>query len=176
MPVTSRRSRLFGTVAVALLAAAGLAGLWLQAIQQPANHPQAEMAATAVSRLDGGQSPDAVIPTHHIDLANSGDPYLIVVDPQRAVLASSASLGGAVVLPPQGVFDNVRAHGEERLTWAPADGVRSWIVVDSYRGGFVVAGRTASDGEQSAYLLVFWGGIIALGLAAGGAAWLLLIR
>ena len=159
-----------------LLAAAGLAGLWLQAIQQPANHPQVEMAATAVSRLDGGASPSAVIPVHSIDLAQSQDPYLIVVDPQRQVLASSASLGGEVVLPPQGVFDNVRSHGEERITWAPADGVRSWIVVDSYRGGFVVAGRTASDGEQSAYLFMFWGGIIALGLAGAGAAWLFLIR
>lgn len=102
MPVTSRRSRLFGTVAVALLAAAGLAGLWLQAIQQPANHPQAEMAATAVSRLDGGQSPAAVIPTHRIDLASSGDPYLIVVDPQRTVLASSASLGSTTAPPRRG--------------------------------------------------------------------------
>ena len=163
-------------MAFVVLAAAGLAGLWLQAIQQPANHPQAEMAATAVSRLDSGESPTTVVPGNRIDLAQSSDPYLIVVDPQRAVLASSASLGGHVVLPPQGVFDNVRSHGEERLTWAPADGVRSWIVVDSYQGGFVVAGRTATPGEQSAYLLIFWGALAALGLAAVSGLGLLLTR
>lgn len=170
------RSRRLGLVAVVLLAIAGLAGIWLQAVQQPANHPQVEMASAAVSRLDSGESPGAVIPTHRIDLGQSRDPYLIVVDPQRSVLASSASLGGQVVLPPPGVFDNVRAHGEERLTWAPATGLRSWIVVDTYRGGFVVAGRTATDGEQSAYLLIFWGALAALGLAGVAGLALLVTR
>ncbi len=170
------RSRLAGLLAVVVLAAAGLAGLWLQAIQQPANHPQVEMASIAVSRLNGGESPSTVIPAQRIDLAQSQEPFLIVVDPQRTVLASSASLGGAVVLPPRGVFDNVQAHGEERLTWAPAAGVRSWIVVDSFRGGYVVAGRSPSDGEQSAYLLIFWGALAALGLAALSGVGLLLTR
>lgn len=171
-----RRSRLAGLTAVVLLTAAGLTGLWLQAIRQPANHPQVEIAANAVSRLNGGESPSAVVPAHRIDLGQSQEPYVIVADLKHAVLASSASLGGEVVLPPAGVFEYVSAHGEERLTWAPAAGVRSWIVVDSFDGGFVVAGRSPGDGEQTAYLLIFWGAILALGLAVVAGAGLVLIR
>lgn len=170
------RQRFTGLVAVVLLALAGLAGLGEQAVRQPANHPQVEMAATAVSQLDGGASPSAVVPARRVDLAQSQEPFVIVVDAQRAVLASSASLGGQVVLPPQGVFDYVRSHGEDRLTWAPAAGVRSWIVVDAFHGGFVVAGRSPGDGEQTAYLLIFWGSFVSFGLAMAAAAGLVLTR
>lgn len=170
------RSRLAGFAAVGVLGLAGLAGLWMQAIQQPANHPQVEMAAAAVSRLDGGESPVAVLPARKIDLAQSTEPFLIVVDPQRSVLASSASLDGQVVLPPRGVFDYVSAHGEDRVTWQPTPYARSWIVVDKFRGGYVVAGRSPSGGEQSAYLLVFWGALAALGLSVLGALALVFAR
>ena len=172
----SSRSRLGGGIALAVLGVAGLAGIFVQAIAQPANHPQAEMAATAVSRLNSGVSPSAVVPTQRIDIGQSTDPYVIVVDSNRTVLASSATLDGQVVVPPSGVFDYAGSHGEDRLTWAPATGVRSWIVVDRFSGGFVVAGRSPGDGEQSAYLLIFWGGLAALGLAVVGAAALFVMR
>ena len=163
-------------MAVAALGLAGVAGVALQAIRQPANHPQAEMAQTAVSRLNAGDSPNAVVPSGKIDIAQSTEPYLIVVDGQRSVLASSASLGGQVVLPPAGVFDYVSSHGEDRVTWTPSGGVRSWIVVDSFRGGYVVAGRSPADGEAAGYLFMFWGALAALGLAAVGAVGLFVVR
>lgn len=161
---------------MALLGLAGAAGVALQAVAQPANHPQAEMAQSAVARLNSGASPAAVVPGGHVDIAQSTNPYLIVLDGKRSVLASSASLDGQVVLPPAGVFDYVTAHGEDRVTWTPADGVRSWIVVDSFRGGYVVAGRSPADGEAAGYLFVFWAGVAALGLAAIGAVGLLVSR
>lgn len=152
--------------AVALLAAAGLGGLSFQALGQPANHPQIEMARSAVSQLEGGASAASVVPARSVDIATSTDPYLIVTDARHDVLASSASLSGAVVLPPPGVFDSVLANGEDRVTWQPAPDVRSWIVVDSYRGGFVIAGRSPSGAEQSGYLLLMWGAFAAIALAA----------
>ena len=161
---------------VAALAAAGLAGLAVQALGQPANHPQIDMARQVVSRLDAGASPADVIPAARIDIATSTDPYVIVTDSQQKVLASSASLAGQSVLPPSGVFDSVKANGEDRVTWQPATGVRSWIVVDSFRGGFVIAGRSPSDSEQSAYLLLLWGSFAALGLAGLGAVSLVVMR
>ncbi|HEY6874837.1 MAG TPA: hypothetical protein VI384_00600 [Candidatus Dormibacteraeota bacterium] len=151
--------------AVAALGLLGVAGVAVQAIAQPANHPQAEMAQSAVANLNSGAQPQAVIPDRSVDIAQSNDPYLIVLDGQRSVLASSASLDGQVVLPPAGVFDYVTAHGEDRVTWTPANGVRSWIVVDSFRGGYVVAGRSPADGEAAAYLFLFWAGLAAIGLA-----------
>ena len=159
------KSRVAGLAAVAALGLAGAAGVALQAIAEPANHPQAEMAQSAVAKLNSGASPAAVLPSGHVDIARSTDPYVIVLDGRRSVLASSASLDGQVVLPPTGVFDYVTAHGEDRVTWTPADGVRSWIVVDSFRGGYVVAGRSPGDGEAAGYLFLFWAGVAALGLA-----------
>jgi hypothetical protein len=172
--MTARGRRLAGALVAIGLGAAGLAGLAVQAIGQPANHPQIEMARQVVSRLDAGATPADVIPASTVDIATSTDPYVIVTDSQQKVLASSASLAGQSVLPPPGVFHSVTANGEDRVTWQPATGVRSWIVVDAYRGGFVIAGRSPSDGEQSAYVLLLWGSFAALGLAAVTAGALLL--
>lgn len=147
-----------------------------QAIQQPANHPQAEMAQAAASRLNSGETPASVVPSSKVDIAASADPYLIVVDGQGSVLASSATLHGAAAVPPSGVFDYTRAHGEDRVTWQPTPNVRSWIVVDTFNGGFVVAGRSPASGEADGYLAMFWLSVLALGLAAVGAVGLLLIR
>ena len=165
-----------GGGAVLVLAVLGFAGLAVQAIGQPANHPQIEMARSAVSRLDGGARPADVIPAARVDIARSTEPFLIVTDSNRGVLASSADLAGQAVLPPAGVFDSVVADGEDRVTWQPADGVRAWIVVDAYRGGFVIAGRSPSDGEQGAYLLLLWGSFAALGLAALAGVGLFVVR
>ncbi len=174
--MTAFGRRFGGALFVAALAAAGLAGLAVQAIGQPANHPQVDMAHQVVSRLDGGARPADVIPAARIDIASSNDPYVIVTDSQQKVLASSASLACQSVLPPPGVFESVKASGEDRVTWQPATGVRSWIVVDAFRGGFVIAGRSPSDGEQSAYLFLLWGSFAALALAGLGAVSLVVVR
>ncbi|MGH7759901.1 MAG: hypothetical protein ACREOY_00580 [Candidatus Dormibacteraceae bacterium] len=88
------------------------------------------------------------------------------------VLAISSELDGGPIVPPPGVFDFVRAHGEDVITWQPATGVRSAIVVDSFRGGYVVAGRLLSATEQMESLvetltLVAWA--VALFVLAAGA-------
>ena len=171
----NRPARVTGLVAVVIFGGAGLLGLGVQAIGQPANHPQVELAHSAVSRLNAGESPAVVVPSSHVDLASSTDPFVIVTDQDAVVLASSASLSGKPVLPPRGVFDYVRMSGEDRITWQPSSGVRAWIVVDAYRDGFVIAGRAPSDGEQSALLALLWGSFAALGLA-GLAGLALLLR
>lgn len=163
------KARLKGLVGVAVLALAGVAGVAQQVIRQPANHPQAEMAQSAASRLNAGEAPQAVIPVKAVDIGESTDPFVIVVDSSRSVLASSASLDGRVVLPPPGVFDYVSSHGEDRVTWQPTPSVRSWIVVDAFRGGYVVAGRSPAEAEADGYLVMFWGSLAALGLAVVGA-------
>jgi hypothetical protein len=175
--MTNRRIT-FGAVlaAVIVLGVGGALVLGQQVLRQSANHPQVEIARAAVSRLDAGEKPNAVLPANPVDIGRSADPYLIVVDTQGTLLASSASLNGEVVLPPSGVFDYVRAHGEDRITWQPAPYVRSAIVVDAYKGGFVVAGRSLSDTERTVDLLTFWGALAALGLAGVGALALILLR
>jgi hypothetical protein len=130
-----------------------------QDLRQGANHPQAEVARAAASRLNGGATPASVVPSGAVDIASSADPYVIVVDARGAVLASSASLGGSAVVPPSGVFDYVRAHGEDTVTWQPATGVRSAIVVDAFDSGFVVAGRSLKGTEDQESSALLWAGL-----------------
>jgi len=176
MSTLGGRRKLVGAAVVIGLAVVGLVGLAVQALGQPANHPQIEMAHSVVSRLDGGASPADVVPAGTVDIAMSNAPYVIVTDSRHEVLATSASLSGQSVLPPPGVFDSVTANGEDRVTWQPAAGVRSWIVVDTYNGGFVIAGRSPSDAEQSEYLLLLWGSFGALALAGLTAMGLVVLR
>ena len=141
-------------------------------IRSAANHPQVEMAREAAGRLNAGANPQSVVNGAPVDIASSSDTYLIVVDSNGAVLASSAQLDGRAVIPPSGVFAYVRDHGEDRISWQPAAGIRSAIVVDSFRGGYVVAGRSLTSTEQAESALGLWAifGWAGAVLLAGGLA------
>lgn len=143
-----------------------------QSVRHAGDHPQIEMAREAIGKLQAGASPDSVLPKTTIDLGRSKDPYLIVIDREGRVLASSATLGGVQVVPPAGVFDYVRSHGEDTVSWQPAPGVRSAIVVDSWDYGFVVAGRSLEDTENVESSLLDWafGGWLVSMLVLGGVA------
>jgi hypothetical protein len=141
-----------------------------QQLRGAANHPQVEMAREAAGELDAGANPQSVVNGAPVDIATSSDAYLIVVDSNGALLASSAQLEGRAVIPPSGVFTYVRAHGEDTISWQPAPGVRSAIVVDSFHGGYVVAGRSLTGAEQAESALGLWAifGWAAAVLLAGG--------
>ena len=143
-----------------------------QQIRSAANHPQVEMAREAAGKLSAGADPKSVVNGAPVDIASSSDTYLIVVDSNGALLASSAELNGHAVIPPSGVFTYVRDHGEDMISWQPAPGVRSAIVVDSFRGGYVVAGRSLTSTEQAESALGLWAasGWAAAVLLAGGLA------
>lgn len=141
-----------------------------QQFRGAANHPQVEMAREAAGKLNAGVSAQSVVNGAPVDIASSSDPYLIVVDSNGALLASSAQLAGRAVSPPSGVFAYVRDHGEDIVSWQPAAGVRSAIVVDSFHGGYVVAGRSLTGTEQAESALGLWAifGWAAAVLLAGG--------
>jgi hypothetical protein len=145
----SDRRRVIGVTAAVLVAVTVVAGfiVYQFALRQPANHPQVEVADAAVASLNSGADPASVVPPNQVEIG-SPDLYVMVLDSNRTVLATSAHLNGETVVPPAGVFEYVRAHGDDRITWQPAPGVRSAIVVEAFHGGFVVAGRTLSDSES----------------------------
>ena len=140
-----------------------------QQLRAAANHPQVEMAREAAGKLDAGANPQSVVNSVPVDIASSSDTYLIVVDSNGAQLASSAQLEGRAVIPPSGVFAYVRDHGEDMISWQPVAGVRSAIVVDSFHGGYVVAGRSLTATEQAESALGHWAifGWAAAALLAG---------
>jgi hypothetical protein len=121
---------------------AAVYGVVQQDLRQGANDPQIEMAEDAAARLDGGAAPAAILPTEPVELSSSLRPYVMVFDRSRELVASSATLNTQPPPFPPSVFDNLGGKGQDRITWQPAPGVRSATVVQSWRGGFVVVGRS----------------------------------
>ena len=134
------------------IATAGLCGLAYLTVQQSlrmgANDPQVQMAENAASALNDGASVDAVVPSTDVEITNSLTTFVIVFDDSGKVLASSASLHGAVPSYPLGVLDYTRQKGQDRVTWQPEVGVRMATVVVRYDNGFVLAGRSLREVEK----------------------------
>jgi len=133
-------------------ATTGLAVIVYGAVQQnlrlTADDAQVALAVRTAAHLDAGTPPSAAVPAEQLDLARSLDPFVLVFDADGHVLASSATLHGRVPDYPVGVFDTVRARGEDRVTWQPENGLRNATVAVAWQGGFVVAGRSLRPTEQ----------------------------
>jgi hypothetical protein len=153
-------------------ATTGLAALVYVTAQQNlrlgADDPQIALARQTAARLDGGAAPASVVP-EQVDLATSLDPFVLVLDADGRLLASSVLLHGQMPNYPEGVFASVRRHGEDRVTWQPESGVREATVAVPWHGGFVVAGRSLELTEQhidQLGVLVGTGWLATLGLVA----------
>jgi hypothetical protein len=157
MPL-GRALRAWIPLAVALsLFSAMLYAVVQQDLRSGANDPQIDMAESAAARLDAEADPQALIANTKVDLAHSLAPYLIIVDDAGKPVAAGATLHGATLVPPSGVFEHVRAGTQSRITWQPEPGVRSAIVVSRYAHGFVVAGRSlrvVEEREDAELLLI----------------------
>jgi hypothetical protein len=122
-----------------------------QALRESANDPQIQMAEDAANAFAAGTVPQSLAPAATIDIGRSLAPFLIFYDDSGKVLASSASLHGELPSPPHGVFEYVRQHSEERVTWQPEPGVRIASVIVRVNGpqyGFVLAGRSLREVEK----------------------------
>jgi hypothetical protein len=138
-----------------------------QSYRSGANDPQIQMATDAVNALTRGASPQDLVTTNKIDIAESLAPYLAIYDTSHQLVATSATLRGGPLAPPSGVFDTAQTNGMNVLTWQPEAGVRSAIVVISYPSGFVLAGRSlqsVEERETSLEQLLFIGGLATLAL------------
>jgi hypothetical protein len=138
-----------------------------QSYRSGANDPQIQMATDAVNALERGASPQDLVAANTLDIAESLAPYLAIYDASHQVVASSATLHGAPLAPPSGVFDDAQINGMNVLTWQPEPGVRSAIVVKPYPGGFVLAGRSlqsVEERETSLEQMVLVGGLATLAL------------
>lgn len=150
-----------------------------QVLRQLANDPQVQMAEDAAAALAEGRVPatlpDTAALAGKIDMAQSLAPFLIRYDEDLQPVSSTAELDGKTPVPPAGVFEFARIHGENRLTWQPRRGVRSATVLVHYSGrkpGFVLAGRSLREVETRVpalgrLILAGWiGSLLALGTTA----------
>jgi hypothetical protein len=168
-PVLWRAIAIWLPLAVAItLLAALVYGAVQQDLRQSANEPQVQLAEDAAAQLDDGASIFSVEPTESVDIGRSLAPYLMIFDAQGQPVASSARLHGQQPPFPSSVFDDAR-NGQDRITWQPESGVRSAVVVQPWRGGFVVAGRSlrfVEDLSDHILLLTMFIWLLTLGATA----------
>ena len=144
-----------------------------QVLRLGANDPQIQLADDLTARLEEGIPPAEALPAGFVDMARSLSPFVIAYDDQGRPLASQAQLNGQTPAPPRGVFDYVRQHGEERLSWQPilgnAHGVRIAAVVQRVGGahpGFVLAGRNMREVEAREEQVQQMAGLTWIGMLA----------
>jgi hypothetical protein len=145
-----------------------------QSYRQGADDPQIQMAEDAAIRLEDGANAQTVVGDSKVDMSYSLAPFMIVYDEAGHVVASSAQLNGATPDIPPGVFDSVRASGEDRLTWQPQERVRIAAVVTQFGGGLILAGRSLREVEEresrlTQIVFLAW----AVGLVGSFLAWVI---
>ena len=104
-----------------------------------------------LARSAGQAPPDSIVPAQPTaDMAKSLSTFLAIYNATGTPIGSSVSLDGKLPVPPSGVFDSVKLHGEDRFTWQPKPGLRLAAVVTQYSGpqsGFVLVGRSLREVE-----------------------------
>ena len=139
-------------VAVTIIILCGLVYLAVQqALRQGANDPQIQMAEDTANAISLGSPVESVLPAGQVEMSESLAPFVIIYDETGEPLASSGLLFGEIPRVPSGVFDYVREHGEDRVTWQPEPAVRIAAVVVESKGsrpGFVLAGRSLREVEK----------------------------
>ena len=167
---------------VAVLATLGCGLIYVevqQDLRSGANDPQFQLAGDAAARLDGGATPGSVVDrSTTVDPSASLASFVIVFDSNHTVLATNATLDGGVPVPPRGMLDAAVSGSPSAVTWQPYAGVRIAAVTVTWKGGFVLAGRSLSRVEQletNAELIAGSAGLCilaALPIASFAAAWL----
>jgi hypothetical protein len=145
--------RIWLPFALVITALSGLIYLLAQqSLRLSANDPQIQLAQDAAEQVDHGISPTALIPSDQIEISQSLYPFIMVFDSQGNLTSSSALLDGNPPHFPSNVFDYVKNHGEDRLTWQPRPGARFAVVVESFKNnqntGFLVVGRSLREVEN----------------------------
>jgi len=147
-----------------------------QVMRQSANDAPTVIARDAAAKLAIGEAPDFLRTNAYgtVDLAKSLAPFIITFDGKGMVLASTATLNGQTPVPPEGVFADAKKHGEDRVTWQPAKGVRIAAVLTYYGGsreGFALAGQSlqlVENRASSLEFMTFWAWLVTVIIAIIG--------
>lgn len=134
----------------------GLSGLIYWTVQQDIRigsyEPQIQLSEDMAASISAGVDPVKLMPADNIEISKSKSPYLVVFDDNGKVLATNAKLNGQAPKVPQGVLDFAKTNGQDRISWQPAGGVRSAIVVTHFSNskisGSVLAGRSLLEAEK----------------------------
>lgn len=123
-----------------------------QILRWSADDPQVQMAKDAAYILGKGASTSAVTSAGRVvDVEQSLASFIMVYDDNERIIQGSGKMGDSYPVPPHGVFNYVKNHGENRVTLEPKKGLRIAAVVIRVQGnfsGYVLAGRSLAEVEK----------------------------
>lgn len=144
-------------------------------LRSGANQPQAQMAAFYASEIASGVTADEAIPRGYVDLQRSLEPFVIFYNDHGEPTTSTGYLNQSIPKPPAGVFEYLRSHSTDTVTWQPQPDVRIAAVIHRVPGpdsGFILSGRSLREVEEQEaafWRMAFSGWFVILGLLALGA-------
>lgn len=158
MKIISRALYIWLVLAVITTLMCGLVYVAVQqSFRQSANDPQIQLSQDAASLLNTGVTPEAIkfpqlsVSDDVVNLQESLAPFFLIADENGKTVAGNGFLNGELPDLPIGVYDFVKNHGEDRVTWQPQADVREAAVVTSYKNGdksgYVVVGRSLREVE-----------------------------
>lgn len=141
-----------------------------QSYRTGANDPQLQIARDISLYLKEGKTIDHIFPVDSIDISKSPGVFAVLYDNNAAPIKSSGFLNGNIPQLPAGVFDFVKSHGEDAITWQPQPGVRMAMVIASVQSphvAFVAVGRSLKEveiRESNLLSMLFVGWLICVGI------------
>jgi hypothetical protein len=112
---------------------------------------------TACQTLHGSRSEMATP-----DWLRGDDSFTALYDAAGQPVMSDITLHGALPRPPAGIFEYMRTHQIDRVTWQPEQGIRVALVGQRLpNGGFVLSGQSLLESENREarfhnLMLVIW--------------------
>ncbi|HXB43523.1 MAG TPA: hypothetical protein VNV85_05675 [Puia sp.] len=141
-----------------------------QTYRSGANDPQIQIARDIARELREGETIEHIFPRDSFDISKSLSSFAVVYDSSSKPLRSSGFLNGTPPQLPPGVFDFVKSHGEDMVTWQPHRGVRMAMVlcfVQSPNVRFVAVGRSLREieiRENNLVSMVLGGWLVCIGI------------
>ncbi len=141
-----------------------------QTYRTGANDPQIQMARDIAISLKEQKSIVHLLPADSIDISKSLGVFAVLYDSNSKPVRSSGFINGKIPQLPAGIFDYVKSHGEDMITWQPQTGVRMAMVVAAVQTpniSFIAVGRSLNEvevreGNLLSMIIVGW--LICIGI------------
>jgi len=111
----------------------------------------AQFEANRLHIVDGIMAPEHELEISSPKFLNRADhplTFAIFYDESAHAIGGNAVLHGAFPQPPIGIFNEIRSHGNDEVTWRPEPGIRLALSGRPMpNGGFVVTGQSLAPSE-----------------------------
>jgi hypothetical protein len=169
----------------AMLCSVLLLGVYVvnqQILRRGADDQPGQIAARVRAELAHGADAATVLGGPKQEVSSPGwlagkSAFGAVYDADGKVVASDATLWGEPPQPPQGIFGIIRDRGWDKVTWQPQRGIRVALTgLPLPGGGYVLAGQSLIPGEARTAQFSTWMRWVWLGMLAGCAVGMVLLR